>query len=267
MANQNIKKFYQHSNKQYYYLPHAVGHGSPFTIPEDAGLMYIDIDTQDIYVSAGKSSVSDWQLINGGSGPVLNVYTNTNPNLSQTQLDLTNGTGINITNPVGGVVQFDLDPNTVKQFIYSNQVGSVTTDGAGTYVDIGIPELVLSTDENYIYSFRAMITYRVGNTAVGLTWALNGTDPAPTQLSYYSYGSGNTTNSFFITTGNSSFNEPTTFPGVTPNAAGNIAIIEGTYIPSLASQSITVSVRDDGASTQTVTIDPGSYIEFIKYPV
>jgi hypothetical protein len=267
MANQNIKKFYQHSNKQYYYLPHAVGHGAPTTIPEDAGLMYIDVDTQDIYVSAGKSNVADWQLINGGSGPVLNVYTNTVPNQSQVQLDLTSGTGINITNPVGGVVQFDIDPATVKQFIYSNQGGSVTTDGGGTYVDIGVPELILTTEINYIYSFRAMITYRVSNTAVGLTWALNGSDPAPTRVSYYSYGSGTTTNSFFITTGNSTFNQPTTFPGVTPNAAGNIAIIEGTYIPSIDGQSITVSVRDDGGFPQTVTIDPGSYIEFIKYPV
>jgi hypothetical protein len=261
MANQNIKKFYQHSNKQYYYLPHAVGNGAPTTIPEDAGLMYIDVDSQTIYVSAGRTNVSDWKVINGGGGSGPLLQTNSGNNLDQSILNLIPGTGISVINPSGGDVNISIDDTYGKKIYYLDSNVTVSTDGSGTYMSTGIG---IPIELNNVYSFRAVIAYNVSTTTIGLAWAVdNTTDLLPWALNYYSFGSASAANQFGINTGNSTFNEPAIVPGQTAKADGNVAIIEGVYTAGL-SGTLNVTVRDDGTFSQNVTILRGSYIEYIK---
>jgi hypothetical protein len=262
MANQNIKKFYQHSNKQYYYLPHAVGNGAPTTIPEDAGLMYIDVDSQTIYVSAGRANVSDWKVINGGSGSGPVLQTNGTNNDDQSILNLLASTGISLTNDPGtGDVNIGIDDTYGKKIYYVDSTVTISTDGAGTYVSTGAG---IPIEINNVYSFRAVIAYNVSTTTIGLAWAVDNTaDPVPFALNYYSFGSSSAANQFGINTGNSAFNEPAIVPGQTAKADGNVAIIEGVYYASQPGN-LNVTVRDDGTFSQNVTIVRGSYIEYIK---
>lgn len=269
MANQNIKKFYQHSDKQYYYLPHAIGHGAPTTVPQDAGLMYIDVDSQTIYVSAGKSQVSDWKVVTGG-GSGIDIQVNSASNPDQSYLNLVPGPGISVQNTGPGDVTFSNDNQISKiaQMSLSNTI--VSTPGDGTYIDVAAQGLILNIQPEATCAFRAVIAYDVDNTSVGLTWALNGNDPdlANASINYYSYGSGGTIPTFLITTGNSTFNQPTNITGQTPNLEGNVAVIEGVYKASNnVNLTIVPSVRDDGGAVQNITVKKGSYIEYLTYSV
>ncbi len=68
MENKNIKKFYQQAPKPFNYVPSDLVSGSPVLPPTMSGLMRIDPDSGDIWVSAGNTLVSDWKLITGGGG-------------------------------------------------------------------------------------------------------------------------------------------------------------------------------------------------------
>ena len=263
MANQNIKKFYQHSNKQYYYLPHAVGHGSPFTIPEDAGLMYIDVDTQDIYVSAGRTNVSDWKIVTGGGGSSITLSTNGTVNNDQTALNLQEGTGIALTDNGLGQV-------TIENTAAGKSIINLTTDRAITLSSSwsnfgGNFEIPLTAGN--IYSFRMFCIYNIANTAYGTKWAIDsGTTAAIDSLGYYSYNTSNVQTSFTFNAANSSFNEPTNAAGTTFMENGNIAIIEG-FFNATENGFLFPSVTNDGGGGSTaLTLRKGSYIEYTVIP-
>lgn len=78
MENKNIKKFYQQAPKPFNYVPNDLVSGSPVLPPTMSGLMRIDPDSGDIWISAGNTLVSDWKLITGGGGGGGGTYTVTN---------------------------------------------------------------------------------------------------------------------------------------------------------------------------------------------
>jgi len=39
------------------------GSGAPTSVPEAAGVIYIDIDGKDVYISVGIETSSDWRLM------------------------------------------------------------------------------------------------------------------------------------------------------------------------------------------------------------
>jgi hypothetical protein len=71
MNNPNLKKFYQNSPKPVNYLPNVLVDDDPSYPPLMSGLMQINPETKDIWISAGKELVSDWINITGGSTPVV----------------------------------------------------------------------------------------------------------------------------------------------------------------------------------------------------
>ena len=40
-----------------------VGSGAPTSTPEASGVVYVDVDTQTIYISAGITSSADWIVV------------------------------------------------------------------------------------------------------------------------------------------------------------------------------------------------------------
>ena len=64
----NIKKFYQNSAKPRNYVPNALVTSSPDYPPVMSGLMQINPETKDIWISAGRELVSDWINIASGGG-------------------------------------------------------------------------------------------------------------------------------------------------------------------------------------------------------
>lgn len=254
MANKNIKKFYQHSDKQYYYLPHAIGHGAPTTVPEDAGLMYIDIDSGNAYVSTAKSQVSDWKMITGGSGGSLLLQTNSTDNADQTLLDLQEGTGITLTdNGTGGVIIETIAP--VPNVIFT----------PGQLVNLGgwtpITDFVIPVTAGKSYTFKAVILYTVANAATdGSSWAAN--------------GNGNFSVGSYISTWNNAAGIYSDMgdTGVTPNptlnsitAKNNTAIIEGTFTGADTSGTMTIDAyfQTSGLS-QPANILPGSMLTYYE---
>lgn len=106
----NIKKFYQQSAKPSNYVPNALVTSSPAYPPTMSGLMHINPETKDIWISAGKELVSDWINITsggGGGGGSVAVQYNGNPvsaaastlNFKGTNLTIDGDPLVNITIP------------------------------------------------------------------------------------------------------------------------------------------------------------------------
>lgn len=66
--NLGVKKFYQNSSKPRNYVPSALVTSPPEYPPVMSGLMQINPETKDIWISAGKELVSDWINVAGGGG-------------------------------------------------------------------------------------------------------------------------------------------------------------------------------------------------------
>lgn len=178
MENKKIKKFYQHYNKQYYYLPHALGTGAPTSIPEDAGLMYIDISNGDIYISVAKSQVSDWKLITNTSGSSVQLKTNGNLNPEQNILDLQQGKNVVLTDNGLGTVTIDANPGQSTLMLDFDEL---IQDAVST---VKQTSLFFDTEVGKSYSFKALISYKTsGNPTIGLSWG------AWDALGTYSYNS------------------------------------------------------------------------------
>lgn len=64
----NRKKFYQNSPKPVNYVPNVLVTSAPAYPPLMSGLMQINPDTKDIWISAGRELVSDWINITSGGG-------------------------------------------------------------------------------------------------------------------------------------------------------------------------------------------------------
>ena len=63
-----VKKFYQNSSRPSNYVPNALVTSSPDYPPLMSGLMQINPETKDIWISAGRELVSDWINIASGGG-------------------------------------------------------------------------------------------------------------------------------------------------------------------------------------------------------
>ena len=68
LENPNIKKFYQQAPRPFNYVPNDLVSGNPTIPPMMSGLMRIDPNSGNIWISAGNTLVSDWKLITGGGG-------------------------------------------------------------------------------------------------------------------------------------------------------------------------------------------------------
>jgi len=101
LENSNIKKFYQQSAKPFNYVPNDLVDGAPVLPPVMSGLMRIDPNTGDIWISAGNTLVSDWRLITGGGGggAVTSIIAGTNVSITSTG---PGGTGAVTINSSGG---------------------------------------------------------------------------------------------------------------------------------------------------------------------
>jgi hypothetical protein len=103
----NIKKFYQQSAKPSNYVPNALVTSPPIYPPSRSGLMQINPETKDIWISAGRELVSDWINITSGGGGAVAVQYNGNPvsaaastlNFIGTNLTVAGDPLVNITIP------------------------------------------------------------------------------------------------------------------------------------------------------------------------
>ena len=96
----NIKKFYQNSAKPRNYVPNALVTSSPDYPPVMSGLMQINPETKDIWISAGRELVSDWiNVAGGGGGGNIAVQFNGTP--VSTAATALNFVGTNITSITG----------------------------------------------------------------------------------------------------------------------------------------------------------------------
>lgn len=68
MEKSNRKKFYQNSRQPVNYIPNVLVTESPGYPPLMSGLMQINPETKDIWISAGREFVSDWINITAGGG-------------------------------------------------------------------------------------------------------------------------------------------------------------------------------------------------------
>lgn len=105
-----VRKFYQNSSRPSNYVPNALVTSPPEYPPLMSGLMQINPETKDIWISAGREFLSDWINITAGGGGGGGV----------TSIDVNGGTGISVT-----------------------PAGPITTSGAFTVVNTA-PDLVVS---------------------------------------------------------------------------------------------------------------------------
>jgi hypothetical protein len=131
MENKNIKKFYQQAPKPFNYVPSDLVSGGPVLPPTMSGLMRIDPDSGDIWVSAGNTLVSDWKLITGGGGggnqglqdvitfnPVLTTDNTVNVGSNSFTFSNTSNFTVNSTNKinigVAGTSKLGMSPGSVS---------------------------------------------------------------------------------------------------------------------------------------------------------
>ena len=93
----NIKKFYQQSAKPSNYVPNALVTSSPDYPPMMSGLMQINPQTKDIWISAGRELVSDWINIASGGGGGGNVAIQYNGDPISAAATTLNFIGTNLT--------------------------------------------------------------------------------------------------------------------------------------------------------------------------
>jgi hypothetical protein len=117
----NIKKFYQNSAKPRNYVPNALVTSSPDYPPVMSGLMQINPETKDIWVSAGRELVSDWINITSGGGVsgTISIQDNGTPiSAAATILNFVGATNVSgdpnvtITIPTGPVIFKDTKVGT-----------------------------------------------------------------------------------------------------------------------------------------------------------
>jgi hypothetical protein len=135
----NIKKFYQQSAKPSNYVPSALVTSSPSYPPTMSGLMHINPETKDIWISAGKELVSDWiNITGGGGGGAVAVQYNSTPvsaaastlNFIGTNLDVSGDPIVSITIPQVPYIIKDTNLGTdVKNTLVSGQTYSVLIPG------------------------------------------------------------------------------------------------------------------------------------------
>jgi hypothetical protein len=115
----NIKKFYQQSPKPSNYVPSVLVTSGPAYPPIMSGLMQINPETKDIWISAGKELVSDWINITSGGSGTIEVQDNSTPiSAAATILNFVGATSVSgdpnvtITIPTGPVIFKDTKVGT-----------------------------------------------------------------------------------------------------------------------------------------------------------
>jgi hypothetical protein len=142
MENKNIKKFYQQSAKPFNYVPNDLVDSDPTIPPVMSGLMRINPDTGDIWVSAGNTLVSDWKLITGGGGGGGGV----------SSIDVNGGTGISVS-----------------------PAGPITTSGTFTVTNTAPDQTVTFVNGTGISVTGLYPNFTITNSAPGVTYtASNG---------------------------------------------------------------------------------------------
>jgi hypothetical protein len=144
LENSNIKKFYQQSAKPFNYVPNDLVDGAPVLPPVMSGLMRIDPNTGNIWISAGNTLVSDWRLITGGGGGggVTSIIAGTNISITSTG---PGGTGAVTINSSGGGATYN-----GNQGVYKNTTLSPETFQLGG--PIGQGSLVKFLEDREIYT-------------------------------------------------------------------------------------------------------------------
>lgn len=118
----NIKKFYQNSSKPRNYVPSALVTSPPEYPPVMSGLMQINPETKDIWISAGKELVSDWINVTGaGSSGTIAIQDNGTPiSAAATILNFVGATSVSgdpnvtITIPTGPIIFKNTIPGAVN---------------------------------------------------------------------------------------------------------------------------------------------------------
>lgn len=265
MAQSNRKKFYQNSAKPVNYVPNVLITDAPSFPPKMSGLMQINPETKDIWLSAGKELVSDWiNIAAGGGGGSITLKTNNTTNPTQSTLNLINGNGMQIIDDGLGGITFSvagIAGKIVIPLLDDRTIG--VTNSWLAFSGISLP-----VTTGNIYSFRIFCVYEIANSDVGTGWAISSSDPAPINLAYYTFNS-NTAGlrtSFVYNTVNTTFNQPVNIVGSSTATTGNIAIIEGLYTPSEDSTLNITAISDGFAGPTNLTLKAGSYIEYIETP-
>lgn len=150
LENANIKKFYQQSAKPFNYVPNDLVDGAPVLPPSMSGLMRIDPNTGNIWISAGNTLVSDWRLITGGGGGggAIAIQYNGNPiSAAATVLNFVGGLTVSgdplvtIDIPTGPVIFKNTSPgniikNTTLQEVTYSQLIPENTVTPGSIIRI-----------------------------------------------------------------------------------------------------------------------------------
>jgi hypothetical protein len=266
MENPNIKKFYQQSAKPFNYVPNDLVEGYPTIPPIMSGLMRIDPEAGNIWISAGNTLVSDWKLITGGGGgSSITIATNGTSNPIQNYLNLQQGTGITLTDDGTGTVTIDSASSTQVIMLDSN----ITFNADNIDQSLGI--LYFNTVLGKSYSFKAIISYSVSNnTIVGTDWG--GHETGSGQYASEVYYSQVWPTAGVKTYASKSINIPvsaTTYLTTTYSAGYNVAIVEG--VLTNAKQPGTVSIMGAAKTTggtlgETVTVYAGSTLVVNELP-
>jgi hypothetical protein len=267
MNNPNLKKFYQNSPKPVNYLPNVLVDGSPQYAPTMSGLMLINPNTKDIWISAGKEFVSDWISIVGGGGSSITLQTNNTTNPVQNLLNLysSDGTVQLVDNGVGGVnfsIPTPTKPSKQVQLLYTDQTISLIS------AFTPIPTFEIPVLVGYTYSFRIFCPFDIDNTNYGTRWSLKSLDSTPVYLAYSTYTTGSLPLGAFVYNNSvTTFNGTPNGPGSTFTAIGNMGIIEGVYTPS-QDDILTVTVANEiQAGSTPLTVKAGAYIEYYQISI
>lgn len=174
----NIKKFYQNSAKPRNYVPNALVTSSPDYPPVMSGLMQINPETKDIWISAGRELVSDWiNITSGGGGTPLGISRNGVPVSAAAAIlnfvgasSVTGDPVVTVTIPVGPRIFRSGGPGQAVD----------TLDVNTTTFSVLIPANTVTAES------VVRITYRVRmlSTPISETWTqpnitVNGSEPKP----------------------------------------------------------------------------------------
>jgi len=186
-----IKKFYQNSPKPNNYVPSALVTSSPDYPPIMSGLMQINPETKDIWISAGKELVTDWINITSGGGGVsgtISIQENGTPiSAAATILNFVGATNVSgdpnvtITIPTGPVIFKDTKVGTevkntlVPEITYSQLIpGKTVTPGSIIRISYRVKKNTLANTGSANMSINIGTSYPTSTSIASATidWSI-----------------------------------------------------------------------------------------------